>query len=460
MQTKRSFVFPVVIRLIDILLIWGVYKLSSSIWDLAWSRENYVFTILLWLVPIAWLLLSGIFRIYNDRDIQYGPAWNIKRILSAFIMLVALVLIVVVFGKFKFSRLALSFLLMADLVVLLTTARLRWQLIGFIRAKGYTPRMSLLIANSAELDDFGTWALGHPEMGFQDTHVLDVDAYGNSESLVKEIRKISDHEIVYEMVLGSFYTEVSYLAELINVAEEYGSRIRLIENTPSVIKGKTAMIPWGPFQVLAVRQEPLNNVTHRAIKQLADIGITLIVIIFFYWWLYAIIAVLIKLSSQGSVIFKQRRIGKGGQPFDCYKFRSMRTPVIDSDNFRKITQNRDDRITWIGKLLRVTNLDELPQFINVLKGDMSVIGPRPHMVVEDEKISTLLVKYKIRRFVRPGITGWAAVNGYRGGTENMELMQERINHDIYYIENWTIWLDTKILFLTAWKMLTLSTDAQ
>ncbi|MCF6237353.1 MAG: sugar transferase [Candidatus Marinimicrobia bacterium] len=320
--------------------------------------------------------------------------------------------------------------------------------------------MSLLIANSAELDDFGTWALGHPEMGFQDTHVLDVDAYGNSESLVKEIRKISDHEIVYEMVLGSFYTEVSYLAELINVAEEYGSRIRLIENTPSVIKGKTAMIPWGPFQVLAVRQEPLNNVTHRAIKQLADIGITLIVIIFFYWWLYAIIAVLIKLSSQGSVIFKQRRIGKGGQPFDCYKFRSMRTPVIDSDNFRKITQNRDDRITWIGKLLRVTNLDELPQFINVLKGDMSVIGPRPHMVVEDEKISTLLVKYKIRRFVRPGITGWAAVNGYRGGTENMELMQERINHDIYYIENWTIWLDTKILFLTAWKMLTLSTDAQ
>jgi len=149
----------------------------------------------------------------------------------------------------------------------------------------------------------------------------------------------------------------------------------------------------------------------------------------------------------------------GGQPFDCFKFRSMQTHGVESEDFGKITQERDPRITWIGNLLRVTNLDELPQFMNVIKGEMSIIGPRPHMVVEDKKISTLLVKYKIRRFVRPGITGWAAVSGYRGGTEDMQLMQERINHDIYYIENWTVWLDTKILFSTLWKMLTLNTGA-
>ncbi len=106
-----------------------------------------------------------------------------------------------------------------------------------------------------------------------------------------------------------------------------------------------------------------------------------------------------------------------------------------------------------------TNLDELPQFYNVLLGEMSIVGPRPHMVEEDAKVSELLTKYKIRRFVKPGITGWAAICGYRGGTENMELMQERVNHDIYYIENWTIWLDVRIFFMTVWQMLTFSTKA-
>jgi len=125
-----------------------------------------------------------------------------------------------------------------------------------------------------------------------------------------------------------------------------------------------------------------------------------------------------------------------------------------------ITQENDRRITLIGRLLRASNLDELPQFINVIKGEMSIVGPRPHMVEEDEAISKLLHKYKIRRFVKPGITGWAAVNGYRGGTDNMDLMQKRVDYDIYYLENWTPWLDTKIMFITTWKMLTFSTGGK
>ena len=127
--------------------------------------------------------------------------------------------------------------------------------------------------------------------------------------------------------------------------------------------------------------------------------------------------------------------------------------------YAHLTDIDDSRITFIGKLLRKTNLDELPQFVNVIKGDMSVIGPRPHMVSEDQEIADKIKKYRIRRFVKPGITGWAAIHGYRGGTENLKLMQKRIDYDLDYIENWTLWKDIKICAVTFYQMLTFKTGA-
>ena len=125
--------------------------------------------------------------------------------------------------------------------------------------------------------------------------------------------------------------------------------------------------------------------------------------------------------------------------------------------YSHLTKKDDNRITFIGKILRKTNLDELPQFLNVLMGKMSVIGPRPHMVSEDQDIAEKIDKYRIRRFVRPGITGLAAIRGYRGGTENLDLMQKRIDYDIKYIEEWSLWLDIKIAFITFWHMITFRT---
>ena len=127
--------------------------------------------------------------------------------------------------------------------------------------------------------------------------------------------------------------------------------------------------------------------------------------------------------------------------------------------FSHLTQKDDNRITFIGNIQRKTNLDELPQFLNVLKGNMSVIGPRPHMVSEDQDIAEKIDKYRIRRFVKPGITGYAAIKGYRGGTENLDLMQKRIDYDIKYIQKWTFWLDFKIALITFWQMITFRTGA-
>ena len=185
----------------------------------------------------------------------------------------------------------------------------------------------------------------------------------------------------------------------------------------------------------------------------------MLVLLLLYWWIHVIVCILIKFSSKGPIFFKQKRVGRGGKEFYCIKFRTMSLNGSGLDGNGEITKLDDNRITKLGTFLRKTNMDELPQFLNVLKGEMSVVGPRPHMIEEDYAVAEKLRKYRIRRFVRPGISGWAQVNGYRGGTEDMELMQKRVDYDIEYIESWTPWLDIKIIYYTVLQMLTLRTGA-
>ena len=179
-----------------------------------------------------------------------------------------------------------------------------------------------------------------------------------------------------------------------------------------------------------------------------------------FWWFVPIIYFLIKMTSKGDGIIGQRRIGIDGKEFTCYKFRTMYSNEAAEKGLSHLTKKDDPRITFIGKFLRKSNLDEMPQFINVIQGFMSVVGPRPHMVSEDKEIASKIKKYRIRHFIKPGITGLAAVEGYRGGTEDMPLMSKRIKYDIQYIEKWSIWLDLKICFKTAYQMVTLSTGAK
>lgn len=174
-----------------------------------------------------------------------------------------------------------------------------------------------------------------------------------------------------------------------------------------------------------------------------------------FWWLWPIIAILIKLSSPGPVFFKQERWGRNNKKFFAYKFRSMKPDCSDIDHNGKYLQAKkdDERITKIGKFLRSTSLDELPQFINVLKGEMSIVGPRPHPTPLNMESRNTVKLYMLRHLVTPGITGWAQIKGFRGETRNLSQMQERINHDVWYIENWTIWLDIQIMLLTLWLLI-------
>ena len=185
-------------------------------------------------------------------------------------------------------------------------------------------------------------------------------------------------------------------------------------------------------------------------KRLLDVCFSLFLFVFVFSWFFPIIALLIKFNSKGSIFFKQIRTGLNNQTIICYKFRSMSVNSRDIDEQGKYIQacENDPRTTRLGKFLRRTSLDELPQFWNVLKGDMSLIGPRPHPYLLDRECEKKVEHYNLRYLVKPGITGWAQVKGYRGGTQKEGQMQKRIDHDFWYINHWNLLLDIKIIGLT------------
>ena len=168
--------------------------------------------------------------------------------------------------------------------------------------------------------------------------------------------------------------------------------------------------------------------------------------------LFLLISLLVKLSSSGPVFFKQVRHGIGGEAMEIFKFRSMKQHLAKQGEVVQATED-DERVTWIGRILRRTSLDELPQLINVLRGEMSLVGPRPHAIEHNEAFKSRIPKYMLRHKVKPGMTGWAQVNGFRGITDTEEKMALRIEHDLWYIQNWSLWLDIKILLQTPLAMI-------
>ncbi|WIH96299.1 exopolysaccharide biosynthesis polyprenyl glycosylphosphotransferase [Empedobacter falsenii] len=201
--------------------------------------------------------------------------------------------------------------------------------------------------------------------------------------------------------------------------------------------------------ILKIRMFPLDLAYNQFLKSVLDKIFSFLFCILFLSWLFPLISILILIDSKGSIIFKQKRNGLNGKEFDCYKFRTMRTT---STNSIIETKRNDNRVTRIGKFLRKTSLDEIPQFINVLKGDMSVVGPRPHMIVQDVYYKEVIEKYYLRHYVKPGITGLAQIRGYRGAIDSNEDMEKRISADAFYVRNWSIPLDLKIIFQTALLM--------
>lgn len=238
------------------------------------------------------------------------------------------------------------------------------------------------------------------------------------------------------------------LKELLAFCEHHFIRIRFIpQNNGFVVK---KIVEFGDTYIVQQYDEPLKTPSNRFIKRMFDVCVSLLFLCTLFPIIYIIVAIVSKITMPGPIFFKQERTGFDGKNFWCYKFRSMKVNV-DADK-QQATKD-DPRVTKFGAFLRHSNIDELPQFFNVLKGDMSLVGPRPHMLSHTEYYSNCISDYMIRHYVKPGITGWAQTHGERGETKEVADMKRRVEKDIWYVEHWNFWLDIQIMFKTVFDVI-------
>jgi len=259
---------------------------------------------------------------------------------------------------------------------------------------------------------------------------------------------IDQHQIQIIFVTLSLYGETFRGKEYLRICNKKGIRLRFIPENQRWFKSRMNSESIGSLTVINPQEIPLDDIEARLFKRLFDLIFSGLIIIGVFSWLFPILAVAIKLSSHGPVFFVQKRTGINNRIFKCLKFRSMMANK-ESDTLQ--ASSGDARITRIGNFLRRTNLDELPQFFNVFIGQMSVSGPRPHMLKHTAQYTKLIDHYMVRQYVKPGLTGWAQVNGYRGETNELWKMEQRVEFDIEYLENWTFWWDLKIILMTIFN---------
>jgi putative colanic acid biosynthesis UDP-glucose lipid carrier transferase len=275
--------------------------------------------------------------------------------------------------------------------------------------------------------------------------------FSNKKTHPEVIGKLEDIKtFVIENEIDEIYCSLNELSneklkDLVDFADEYKKAIKFIPDSKEIFSKNLRIDYYEMFPVLSLKKTILNEPSTKFFKRIFDIVFALIVIIGILSWLAPILAILIKLESKGSIFFKQGRPGLNEKEFFCYKFRSMK----QNETTEKEASKNDPRVTKIGKFMRKTSMDELPQFLNVLLGDMSVVGPRPHLWSQNKLYGSRIKKYMIRHYVKPGITGLAQVKGFRGEIENDEEMINRIKFDVFYIENWSLILDIKIIVQTV-----------
>jgi putative colanic acid biosysnthesis UDP-glucose lipid carrier transferase len=333
------------------------------------------------------------------------------------------------------------------------------KVVRFYRSKGYNNRKAIIVGAGPTGQEFRNMLLNKVEYGlnflgfFDDEKERFPEVADQIVGTVEESKRFACEHEVDEIFCALPYKQEDKIKDLIHFADEKLIRMKIVPDLSRFITHQLHKVEidyYGSFPVLTLRKEPLENVMNRVVKRAFDFGFTTLAFIFILWWLIPLIAILIKMTSKGPVFFVQHRTGMRNKPFLVYKFRTM---YMNDDADRKQASKDDPRITPVGRFLRKTNLDEIPQFINVFFGHMSVIGPRPHMLKHTEEYSQIIDKFMVRHFIKPGITGWAQVNGYRGETKDPKEMEMRVQADIWYIENWSFLLDVRIIFLTIFNML-------
>ena len=440
------------IIVISYILSWWL-KFRSGLLPLfgEWlSFKQYMFA-LVGVIP-GYLILYYCFHLYRPKRLS-GRRTEIAQIIKAnTIGLLAFILVLYLLKLNTFSRQMLFFFYTVNVYLEIITRNLIRFTLNKIRRQGFNLKHILLVGYSRAAEAYIDRILANPQWGYNIHGILDdtvkpgtlykgISVLGPTNDLLTILPENSLDEIAITLGLN----EYSKLEHIVEICEKSGVHTKFIPDYNSILPTRPYTEDVLGLPVINIRNVPLNNMVNQLLKRCVDIfGATVAIMLFSPIML--IVSILIKITSPGPLIFKQERIGLHNKSFKMYKFRSMEVQPEEKEKTAFTTKN-DPRVTGIGRFIRQTSIDELPQLFNILKGDMSLVGPRPERPFFVEKFKEEIPRYMIKHQVRPGMTGWAQVNGLRGNTS----IKRRIAYDLYYIENWTLGFDFKILFLTFFK---------
>ena len=438
-------------RLIDFVAVGASYYAATYFWLLVVRHDPsnpalrpgsmFWFAFLFAAVTVLGYQIAKLFDSVRGKSFLFEVKWvlfvNAVAVMGGGMMLYLLRLT-------DFSRAALAlFYVLASTLVLAKRILVRVVLSRY-RSKGYNLKHVVLVGSGSLAEKYAQTILSAPQFGYT------IDGYIGTSCAIDTLPCLGDwashgsdliaSSEIDEVVVALELEDATLLPQIIAATEKYGTKVSIIPYYNDYIPSSTTIQTLGDCKLLSLRTTPLDFPGNALVKRLFDIVSSLVLIVITSpVMLFAVIGTL--LSSPGPIIFQQTRVGKNKRLFQMYKFRSMRVNAEEKTGW---TTSDDPRKTRFGSLMRKTSIDELPQFFNVLKGDMSLIGPRPEVPHYVEQFQETVPLYMLKHLVRPGITGWAQVNGYRGDTS----IEERIKHDIWYIEHWSFWLDLRICLRT------------
>ena len=414
---------------------------------------SFYLSALYFLVP-GYLILYYWFKLYTPKRSQTLEK-EILDIIKVNTIGVAFFLMAITafkLGDGNFSRILIGLFYVINVVITLLFRIVLRTTLRYFRKKGYNLKHILLVGYSRAAEEYINRINANPQWGYVVRGILDNHVpTGTQYKGVKVIGTIENLEIVLplshldEIAVTLALSDYDILEQIVSLCEKSGVHTKFIPDYNSLIPNKPYTEDLNGLPVINIRYVPLTNTINKMAKRLVDIvgsacGLILLSP------LLLLLAILVKTTSKGPIIFKQERVGLQNKKFYMYKFRSMKVQT-EAEERKGWTVKNDPRVTKIGAFMRKTSLDELPQLWNILVGDMSIVGPRPERPQFVEKFKEEIPRYMIKHQVRPGLTGWAQVNGYRGDTS----IRRRIECDLYYIENWSMVLDIKIIFMTVFK---------
>lgn len=448
---------------LDAIIIVAAYGLSwlMMIMGLVPSKgggtlEAKYYVLALAVIVPSYLLLYGIFHLYTPKRVQ-GRRLELANICKANgIGMLIFTLVLYLLGKDMFwqhfSRPMVLYFFVINIILETVERNAIRMFLRSMRSKGYNQKHVVLVGYSRAAEGYIDRVIANPEWGYRIAGILDDSKRLGAEykgirviGKTSEIQSVLDMNLMDEIAVTLSLNEYENLEKIVSACEKSGVHTKFIPDYNNIIPTKPYMEDLLGLPVIHIRHVPLADGIHAATKRAVDIFGAIVAIIVFSP-VMLLTAILIKITSPGPVLYSQERVGLHNRPFKMYKFRSMEVqPPAEEKN--KWTTPHDPRVTAVGKFIRKTSIDEMPQFFNILIGDMSLVGPRPERPFFVEKFKEEIPRYMVKHQVRPGLTGWAQVNGYRGDTS----ITKRIEHDLYYIENWTLGFDFKILFLTIFK---------